>query len=69
MIPCASLAIPKGMKNAISVAFHLYCLIGNENITSKKCKTKKLFEIILHVGRVTSLQSYVAKKSWSNPCK
>ena len=26
-------------------------------------QNKKLFEIILHVGRVTSLQSWVAKKS------
>ena len=26
-------------------------------------QNKKLFEIILHVGRVTSLQSWMAKKS------
>ena len=45
-------------KNAvsISIAFCLGFLIRNENITSEKCKTKKLFEIILHVGRVSSLQ-------------
>ena len=27
-------------------------------------QNKKPFEIMLHVGRVTSLQSYVAKKSY-----
>ena len=48
--------------------FYFYCfcldfLIKNENITSKECKTKIPFEIILHAGRVTSLQSWVAKKS------
>ena len=28
-------------------------------------QNKKPFEIILHVARVTSLQSWVAKKSWN----
>ena len=32
-------------------------------MTFEECKTKKPFEIILHVGRVTSLRSWVAKKS------
>ena len=32
-------------------------------MTSEESKTKKPFEIILHVWRVTSLQSWVAKKS------
>ena len=60
MIQCATLGIPKGMKNAvsISIAFCLDLLIRNENVTSEECKTKKLFEIILHVGQVTSLQSW-----------
>ena len=55
----------KGMKNAvsISISFCLDFFIRNENITSEECKTKKPFEIILHVERVTSLQSWVAKKS------
>ena len=38
-------------------------MIRNENITSEECRTKKPFEIILHVGRVFSLKSWVAKKS------
>ena len=53
-------------KNAISIsiAFCLDFLIKNANITFEKCKTKKNpFEIISHVGRVTSLQRWVAKKS------
>ena len=48
-------------KNAISIsiAFCLDFFIRNENITSEECKqNKKPFEIILHVGRVTSLQSW-----------
>ena len=42
MIQCATLRIPKGMKNtvSISIAFWLDFLIRNENITSEKCKTK-----------------------------
>ena len=44
------------------IAFCLEVWIRNENITSEECKTK-LFEIILHVGRVKSLQRWVAKKS------
>ena len=41
-------------KNVIStsIAFCLDFLIRNENITSEEGKTKKPFEIILHVGRV-----------------
>ena len=63
MIQCASLGIPKRMKKcnfaiSVSIAFCLDFLIRNENITSEECKTKTLFEIILHVGRVTSLQSW-----------
>ena len=51
-------------KNAISIsiAFCLDVLIRNENITSEEYKTKP-FEIILHVGRVASFQSWVAKES------
>ena len=65
MIQCATLGIPKGMKKC---SFHFYCFcldffIRNENITSQECKTTDPFEITLHVGRVTSLQSWVAKKS------
>ena len=57
-IQCATLGMSKGMKkNAVSIAFCLDFLIRNENITSEECKTKKLFEIILPVGRVTSFQS------------
>ena len=43
MIQCATLGIPKGMKNnaiSISIAFCLDVLIRNENITSEECKTK-----------------------------
>ena len=43
--------------------FALTFFIRNENITSEECKTKKPFQIILHVWRVTSLQSWVVKKS------
>ena len=45
-------------------SFHFYCsfsltfFIRNVSIISKECKTKKQFEIMLHVGRVTSLQSW-----------
>ena len=44
MIQCASLGIPKGMKNAvfISIAFYLDCFIRNENITSEEWKKKRL---------------------------
>ena len=47
-------------KNAISISisFRLDFLIRNENIASEECKTKKPFEIILHVGRVTNLQRW-----------
>ena len=48
-------------KIIISIAFRLDFLIRNENITSEECKTKKPFETILLVGRVTSLQIWVAK--------
>ena len=47
---------------SVSIAFCLHFFIRNENITSEECKTKK-FKIILHVGRVNSLQSWVTKKS------
>ena len=62
MIQCATIGIAKGIKNAISmaIAFWLDFFIRNENMTSEEGKTKP-FEIILHVGRVTSLQSWVAK--------
>ena len=61
MIQCVTLGIPKGMKKnviSISIAFCLDVLIRNESITSEECKTEKPFEIILYVGRVTSLQSW-----------
>ena len=65
MIQCATLGTPKGMKNAVSISvdFCLNFLIRNENITSKGIQNEKLFEVILHVGRVASLPSWVAKKS------
>ena len=42
MIQCASLGIPKGMKNAISIsmAFCHDVLIKKENIASEEWKTK-----------------------------
>ena len=42
MIQCATLGIPKGIKNVISmsVAFCLDLSIRNENITSEECKPK-----------------------------
>ena len=58
MIQCATLGIPKGMKKC---NFYFYCFyaltffIRNENIISKESKKKKPFEIILHIGRATSL--------------
>ena len=72
MIQCASLVIPKGMKNAvsISIAFSLDFLTRNKKYNFRRMQNKKPFEIILHVDRVTSLQSWVAKNlSRSNPYK
>ena len=42
MIQCATLEIPKGMKNAVSIfiALCIDFLIRNENIASKEYKTK-----------------------------
>ena len=54
----------QGMKNAISISI-AFChdfLIRNEN-NFRGMQNKKPFEIILHVGRVTSFQSWVAKES------
>ena len=65
MIQCATFGITKRMKNAISISI-AFChgfFIINENVTSEECRTKNPFEIILHVGRVTSLRSWVAEKS------
>ena len=39
-IQCATLGIPKGIKNAISISLSLDFLIRNENIISKERKTK-----------------------------
>ena len=52
-------------KNAISIsiAFCLDIFIRNENITSDECKTKKPSEVTLHVGLVTSLQSWKGSQS------
>ena len=46
-------------KNAvsISIAFCLDFLIRNESIMSEECKTRKPFEIILHVERGTRMCS------------
>ena len=60
MIQCATIGIPKAMKKMqflFLLPFALTFLIRNEAITSEECK-KTPFEIILHVGRVTSLQSW-----------
>ena len=48
MIQCATLGIPKRMKNAISVsvAFCLDLFIRNDNITSEECKTKNYIELV-----------------------
>ena len=42
MIQCATLGIPKGMRNeiSISIAFSIDILVRNENITSGKRKTE-----------------------------
>ena len=56
----------QGDKKKCNFYFYCFCLdflIRNENITSEEGKTKKPFEVILHVGRVTSFQGWVAKKS------
>ena len=61
MIQCATLGIPMGNETnavSISIAFCLDFLIRNENVTSEEYNTKSPFEIIWHVGRVTSLQSW-----------
>ena len=47
----------KKMQFLFLLPFCLDILIRNENITSEECK-KTPFEIILHVGRVTSLQNW-----------
>ena len=42
MIQCATLGIPKGMKEC-NFYFYCFCLdffIRNENITSEECKTR-----------------------------
>ena len=59
MIQHATLGIPKGTKNAISmsVAFSIDFFIITEILFKRNAKQKP-FEIILHVGRVTSLQSW-----------
>ena len=60
MNQCVTLGILKGMKKnavSISVAFSLDVLIRNESRSSEECKNKKPFKIILHIRRVTSLQS------------
>ena len=46
------LGFPREGKNAVSISivFCLDFLIRNKNITSEEWKTKKPFEIILHVG-------------------
>ena len=63
MIQCAILGIPKGMKKCSS---YFYCSLSWRFDQRWKynfigMQNKKPFEIILHVGRVTSLQSWVAK--------
>ena len=60
IIQRATLGIPKGVKNAvyISTAFSIDISMRHENIISEEHKTKKPFEIILHVGRITSLRSW-----------
>ena len=55
MVHCASLGILKGMKKCS------FYFLWKYNV--REMHNKKPFEIILHVGRVTSLQSWVAKKS------
>ena len=52
-------------KNAISISivFCLDFLIRNANIASEECKTRRPFEIILQVGRVTSLRSWRVVKN------
>ena len=59
--PCDSQENGK-MEFLFLLLFALTVFIRNENMTSNECKAKT-FEIILHAGRVTSLQSWVAKKS------
>ena len=49
-------------------SFYFYCFLPwlfyqNWNYNFRGMQNKKPFEIILHVGRVTSLRSWVAKKS------
>ena len=64
MIQCATLEIPKGMKKMqfqFLLLFALTFLTRNKKYNFRGMQNKKPSEIILHVGRVTSLQSWVAK--------
>ena len=65
MIQCVTIGIPKGMKK---ISFYFYCFLrwlfdAKSKYSFWGMLNKKLFEIILRVGRVTSLQSWVAKNS------
>ena len=64
MIQCATLGIPKETKkNAIFFLLRFALTFWSEmKYNFRGMQNRKPFEIILHVGRVTSLQSWVAKK-------
>ena len=60
MIQCATLGILKGMKKnaiSISITFCLDLFDQKSKYNFRGMQNKKPFEIILHVGRVASLQS------------
>ena len=63
MIQCATLGIRKGMKKMQFLFLLLFALTFWSEIKYNfpGMQTKKAFEIIFQVGRVTSLQSWVAK--------
>ena len=66
IIQCATLGIPKRMKNAISIsfAFSFDFFYQKWQYHFRGTKNKKPFKIILHIGWVTSHQSWVV-----NPIK
>ena len=60
----------QGNKSSVSnsIAFCVDFLIRNENITSEEFKTKKMFEIILHVGKLQAFKVIYVKSQNSKMC-
>ena len=71
MIQCATLGIPMGMKkwNFYFYCFLLWLFDQKWKYNFQGMRNKKLIEIILHVGLVTSLHIWLKRMSQSNPYK